>query len=117
MRGADQQNTGTLPQSAARQSSEEIVATSLAVYATNTPRYDVLDSGCCGMAGAFGFKDDHYDVSMAIGERVLLLVVRAAPQDTLILADGFSCREQIRQATNRRALDLAQVLRMAIRRS
>ncbi|HYX49436.1 MAG TPA: FAD-linked oxidase C-terminal domain-containing protein, partial [Ktedonobacteraceae bacterium] len=76
--------------------------------------YQVLDSGCCGMAGAFGFEKDHYDVSMKVGERVLLPAVRNASKDTLIVTDGFSCREQIAQSTNRRALHLAQVLQMAL---
>jgi Fe-S oxidoreductase len=73
----------------------------------------ILDSGCCGMAGSFGFERDHYDVSMKVGERVLLPAVREAPEDTLIIADGFSCRTQIAQATGRRALHLADVLEMA----
>jgi FAD/FMN-containing dehydrogenase/Fe-S oxidoreductase len=77
--------------------------------------YEILDSGCCGMAGAFGFERDHYDVSMKVGERVLLPGVRAATTDTLVIADGFSCREQIAQATDRRALHLAQVIQMALR--
>ncbi len=51
--------------------------------------------GCCGMAGAFGFEEDKYDVSMAVGELELLPAVRAASPDSLIIADGFSCREQI----------------------
>lgn len=72
----------------------------------------VPDSGCCGMAGAFGFEKAHYDVSLAIGERVLLPEVRKATPDTLIVADGFSCREQIAQATGRRALHLAELIRM-----
>ena len=76
--------------------------------------YTVLDSGCCGMAGAFGFEKDHYDVSIACGERVLLPTVRNADRDTLIIADGFSCREQIAQTTNRRALHLAQVIQLAM---
>jgi FAD/FMN-containing dehydrogenase/Fe-S oxidoreductase len=77
--------------------------------------YDVLASGCCGMAGAFGFeRGDHYDVSIKAGERVLLPVVRAAAPETLIVADGFSCREQIAQTTDRRALHLAQLLQMAL---
>ena len=75
---------------------------------------DVLDSGCCGMAGAFGFEKDHYDVSLKIGERVLLPAVREADKETLIIADGFSCREQIEQTTDRRALHVAQVLQMAL---
>jgi hypothetical protein len=77
--------------------------------------YRVLDSGCCGMAGSFGFERDHYDVSMKVGERVLLPAVRSAPKDELVLADGFSCRTQIAQATSRRALHLADVLEMAAR--
>jgi FAD/FMN-containing dehydrogenase/Fe-S oxidoreductase len=72
------------------------------------------DSGCCGMAGAFGFeKGEKYEISVRAGERVLLPKVREAAAETLIIADGFSCREQIAQSTNRRALHLAQVLRLA----
>lgn len=77
--------------------------------------FEILDSGCCGMAGAFGFERKHYDVSIAAGERVLLPAVRQADPETLILADGFSCRELIAQTTNRRALHLAEVLQMAMR--
>jgi Fe-S oxidoreductase len=71
-------------------------------------------TGCCGMAGAFGFEpDDHYAVSIACGERMLLPEVRNASDDTIICADGFSCREQISQCTDREALHLAQVLQLA----
>jgi Fe-S oxidoreductase len=73
------------------------------------------DSGCCGMAGAFGFEEKHYDLSMKIGERVLLPMVREASSDTLIIADGFSCREQIEQSTHRKTLHLAEVVRLAWR--
>ncbi|HZS02335.1 MAG TPA: FAD-binding and (Fe-S)-binding domain-containing protein [Chloroflexota bacterium] len=77
--------------------------------------FQVLDAGCCGMAGAFGFEPgEHYRVSVAAGERVLLPAVRNAPKDTLIVADGFSCREQIRQGTDRAALHPAQVLQLAL---
>ncbi|MGH7620309.1 MAG: FAD-binding oxidoreductase, partial [Gemmatimonadaceae bacterium] len=76
--------------------------------------YTILDSGCCGMAGAFGFERDHYDVSVACGERVLLPSVRSAPADTLVVANGFSCREQIAQLTNRRAMHIAEVLKRAL---
>lgn len=76
--------------------------------------YTLLNSGCCGMAGPFGFEADHYDLSLKIGERILLPAVRNANRDTLIIADGYSCREQIAQITNRRALHLAQVLHMAL---
>jgi len=71
--------------------------------------------GCCGMAGAFGFESDKYEVSVAIGELELLPAVRKASPDCLIIADGFSCREQIAQCTNRRALHLAEVISMAAR--
>jgi FAD/FMN-containing dehydrogenase/Fe-S oxidoreductase len=77
--------------------------------------YSVLDSGCCGMAGAFGFeKGEHYDVSIACGERVLLPKVREAAPDTLIVSNGFSCREQIAQTTGRQAMHIAEVLKMAL---
>ena len=71
------------------------------------------DSGCCGMAGAFGFEAKHYEMSMRVGERVILPMVREAEPDTLILADGFSCREQIEQGTGRKPLHFAEVVRMA----
>jgi FAD/FMN-containing dehydrogenase/Fe-S oxidoreductase len=73
------------------------------------------DAGCCGMAGAFGFDRRHYDVSVAAGERVLLPAVRSAPADAFVIADGFSCREQIAQLTPRRALHLAEVLQIGLR--
>ena len=76
--------------------------------------YELLDSGCCGMAGSFGFEHDHYEVSQEIGERVLLPAVRDADAATLIVTDGFSCREQIAQGTHRRAVHLAQALQMAM---
>ena len=71
--------------------------------------------GCCGMAGSFGFEADHYDVSMDIGELELLPAVRRAPPDWLVIANGFSCREQIAQGTDRHAFHLAEVLQMALR--
>jgi Fe-S oxidoreductase len=77
--------------------------------------YQLLDSGCCGMAGAFGFEEEHYEISMQVGERVLLPAVRKTEKDTIIMTNGFSCREQIRQATGREALHLSQVLRMGIK--
>jgi Fe-S oxidoreductase len=73
--------------------------------------------GCCGMAGSFGFHSEHYEVSAAIGELELLPAVRKAPADWLIIADGFSCREQIAQGTGRHALHLAEVLQMALESS
>ena len=75
--------------------------------------YELLDSGCCGMAGAFGFEKAHYTVSLQCGERVLLPRVRSADEHTLIVANGFSCHEQIGQTTPRGALHLAQLLELA----
>jgi len=77
--------------------------------------YAIVDSGCCGMAGAFGFeRGDHYAVSIACGERRLLPQVRAADPTTLIVSDGFSCREQIAQLADRQAVHIAQVVKMAL---
>ena len=75
--------------------------------------YELLDSGCCGMAGSFGFEREHYDLSRKVGELVLLPAVRDADETTLIVADGFSCREQIAQTTRRRAMHLAEVIALA----
>jgi Fe-S oxidoreductase len=70
--------------------------------------------GCCGMAGSFGFEKDKYQVSAAIGELELLPAIRKASSDCLIIADGFSCREQIAQGTERQALHLSEVIQMAL---
>ncbi|HEV8549040.1 MAG TPA: FAD-linked oxidase C-terminal domain-containing protein, partial [Polyangiaceae bacterium] len=74
------------------------------------------ETGCCGMAGAFGYEraNHHYEVSVACGERVLLPAVREVADDELVLADGFSCRSQIEQRTERVALHTAQMLELAI---
>ena len=74
----------------------------------------IPDSGCCGLAGNFGFERDHYDVSKAIGERVLLPAVRDAAAETAVVADGFSCRTQIAQGAPRRARHLAELLAAAL---
>jgi FAD/FMN-containing dehydrogenase/Fe-S oxidoreductase len=76
--------------------------------------HEVLDSGCCGMAGSFGFEAHKYDLSVAAGERVLLPAVRAAAAHTLIIANGFSCQQQIRQVTGREPIHLAEALRQAL---
>jgi FAD/FMN-containing dehydrogenase/Fe-S oxidoreductase len=73
------------------------------------------DTGCCGMAGAFGFETDKYPVSQRIGEEVLLPAVRAADHSTLIVSDGFSCREQIERGTGRKVLHTAEVLDRALK--
>ncbi|UNO38847.1 FAD-binding and (Fe-S)-binding domain-containing protein [Streptomyces sp. MST-110588] len=76
---------------------------------------DVLDEGCCGLAGNFGFEKGHYDLSMAIGEQGVLPAVRAAAPSSLVIADGFSCRTQIEQGgTGRRAVHLAEALAMGL---
>jgi FAD/FMN-containing dehydrogenase/Fe-S oxidoreductase len=72
-------------------------------------------AGCCGMAGSFGFQKDKYDVSLAIAELELLPAIRNASPDTLIIADGFSCREQVRQCVSRNALHLAELVQLALR--
>jgi FAD/FMN-containing dehydrogenase/Fe-S oxidoreductase len=74
----------------------------------------VVESSCCGMAGAFGYQAGHYDVSMKMGELSLLPAVRAAEPDTLIVADGTSCRQQIRDGAQREALHVARVLEQAL---
>ena len=76
---------------------------------------EILDSGCCGMAGSFGFEKEKYDVSMKVGERKLLPKARECPPGTLLIADGFSCREQVEQGAGKVPLHIAQVLQLAIR--
>ncbi len=79
-------------------------------------QYEVLETGCCGMAGSFGYEaGERYEVSIKAGERVLLPAVREASPHTLLLTDGFSCRSQISQGSDREALHLAQVMQMALR--
>ena len=73
-----------------------------------------IESGCCGMAGAFGYRARHRDVSMKMGELSLLPAVRAAEPDALIVADGTSCRQQIRDGATRDALHVARVLQQAL---
>ncbi len=74
-----------------------------------------LEHGCCGLAGSFGYERRHYDLSMAVAERGLLPELRGADADVLLLADGFSCQEQIAHGTGRRPLHLAEALREALR--
>jgi FAD/FMN-containing dehydrogenase/Fe-S oxidoreductase len=75
---------------------------------------DEPDSGCCGMAGSFGFEQEHYDVSMKCGEQIILPEARKASADTIVIADGFSCREQISQGAGRAPKHIAEVIEMAI---
>jgi FAD/FMN-containing dehydrogenase/Fe-S oxidoreductase len=76
--------------------------------------YEMPAPGCCGMAGAFGFEKEKYDLSVAIGELELLPAVRLVPEGSLIIADGFSCREQIEQCTGRKAIHVAEAIQMGL---
>ncbi len=71
---------------------------------------ELLDSGCCGMAGPFGFEEDKFDLSQKLGERVLLPIARTLPANAILVTDGFSCAEQITQNTAARPMHLAEVL-------
>ncbi len=76
--------------------------------------YEVLDSGCCGLAGSFGFEADHHDVSVEIFKQRLLPLIRKASPEAILIGDGFSCKTQVEQLTERRPLHTAQVLKMAM---
>ncbi|MFT5390033.1 MAG: Fe-S oxidoreductase, partial [Gammaproteobacteria bacterium] len=80
------------------------------------PDLDVqtVESSCCGMAGAFGYEAEHFDVSMKMAEQSLLPAVRAASATTIVVADGTSCRHQIEHGTARNAVHVARVLEQAI---
>ncbi|MEW5958573.1 MAG: FAD-linked oxidase C-terminal domain-containing protein [Chloroflexota bacterium] len=84
---------------------------------TLPPGYTVteVDSGCCGMAGAFGYEVEHYDISLAMAERRLLPAVRRQSEETIIAAAGVSCRQQIKHGTGRQALHPAEILREALK--
>jgi Fe-S oxidoreductase len=75
---------------------------------------ETVQSSCCGMAGAFGYQAETYDVSMKMAELSLAPAVRAAPEDALIVADGTSCRQQIEHTTGREARHVARVLHAAL---
>ena len=97
---------------------KSLVGTGPSITALSLPAgYDVeeVDSGCCGMAGSFGYEEEHYDISMKMAERRLMPAVREQDKDTMVVAAGFSCRHQIKDAAGRRALHPAQVLRDAMR--
>ncbi len=79
--------------------------------------FEILDAGCCGMAGAFGLEREHYAVSVEIGRQRLIPALEKCPEETRILSDGFSCREQIFQLAGRRPLHLAQLVHQAIFRT
>jgi Fe-S oxidoreductase len=73
-----------------------------------------IESSCCGMAGTFGYRAEHFAVSMRMAEASLLPAVRAAGEDALLVADGTSCRHQIADGTSREALHVARVLERAL---
>jgi Fe-S oxidoreductase len=75
---------------------------------------EVVDSSCCGMAGSFGYQAENWDVSMKMAEAALLPAVRAAPAETMIVADGTSCRHQIRDGAKRNAVHVARILERAL---
>jgi Fe-S oxidoreductase len=75
---------------------------------------DLIDSGCCGMAGAFGYESDHYDLSLDIGELSLFPAVRNASQDMIVAAAGFSCLTQIEEGTSREAIHPINLIRQIL---
>ena len=77
-------------------------------------KVETVESSCCGMAGSFGMEKEHYEVSMKMAEAALLPAVRKADPDTLLVADGTSCRHQIADGTRREAMHVARVLEMAV---
>jgi Fe-S oxidoreductase len=93
-----------------------MVGTAPTVAALRWAGYDVaeVDSGCCGMAGSFGFEREHYDLSVSLGNRRLAPAVKAAAEDTEIVAPGVSCRQQIEHLAGRAARHPAQLLRDAL---
>ncbi|MGN6557676.1 MAG: heterodisulfide reductase-related iron-sulfur binding cluster, partial [Solirubrobacterales bacterium] len=76
--------------------------------------FEVLDSGCCGLAGSFGFEREHDEISREIGEQRLMSAVREAPAEALLIADGFSCKTQIEEMTGRRAVHTAEAISSAL---
>jgi Fe-S oxidoreductase len=90
-----------------------MVGTAPTVAALAWAGYEVseVDSGCCGMAGSFGFEKEHYDISVTLGNRRLAPAVQAAAADTEVVAPGISCRQQIEHLSGRRARHPAQLLR------
>ena len=76
--------------------------------------YEILDSGCCGLAGSFGFEADHHEISVKIAQDRLLPMIEEAPAETILISDGFSCKTQVEQLSERRMLHTAQVIKMAL---
>jgi FAD/FMN-containing dehydrogenase/Fe-S oxidoreductase len=78
-------------------------------------RVEEIDSGCCGMAGSFGYEKEHYDISMAIGEQSLFPSIRAVSPETIVAAAGTSCRQQIKDGTQRKAVHPIVIMAQALR--
>ena len=76
--------------------------------------FEIIDASCCGMSGSFGLESEHYDASVKMGELALLPAIRSAPADAPIIADGFSCRHQIREGSGREAVHVAVLLAQAL---
>jgi len=96
-----------------------VASTAPTIRMLSLPRnYSVeeINDGCCGMAGAFGYEKEHYDLSMKIGEMVLFPAVRAAEADTVIAAPGTSCRHHIADGTGRRALHPLEIMYEALKK-
>lgn len=97
---------------------KSLVGTKPSLRTLSLPGHSVteVDSGCCGMAGSFGYEAEHYDISIAMAERRLLPAVRQQPDETIIAAAGVSCRQQIRHGTGRQALHPAEILQAALQK-
>jgi Fe-S oxidoreductase len=94
-----------------------LVGTEAALNTLNYPAgYDpkLIDAGCCGMAGSFGFEKEHYDISMTIGEDRLFPAIRSAAKDVVIVVTGISCKQQVEDGTNRKAKYFSEVLSDAL---
>ena len=89
-------------------------ATARALSLPRNYSVETIPSGCCGMAGSFGYEREHFELSMQIGELVLFPAVRAAPAEVLIAAPGTSCRHQIKDGTGRTALHPVEILHAAL---
>ena len=96
---------------------KSIIGTEAAKYVLSFPEnysVDEIPSGCCGMAGSFGFEKEHYELSQKVGELILFPAVRSASEDTIISAPGTSCRHHIKDGTGKKALHPAEILYNAL---
>jgi Fe-S oxidoreductase len=84
------------------------------VNVVKNAKVTIIPSGCCGMAGGFGYEKEHYDVSLKIGELILLPAVRKSTSDTFIIANGSSCRHQIKDGASRKAIHPVSFLKQML---